>query len=97
MNRQAACSVDFLSDKRLACSVEPASHHAKGLPQQDDEDQSIHKRKKAAEHGNHRRARRWAEPSSPSSLFLDKGTFIQRTLVASSHEIAGNGSVFVGI
>ena len=54
MNRQAACPVDFFRDERFAGSVEPASHHAKGLPQKDDEDQSIKERKQAAEHGNHR-------------------------------------------
>lgn len=38
MNREASCSVDVLSDQRFASSTEPASHHAKGLPQEDDED-----------------------------------------------------------
>ncbi len=54
MNRQATCPVDLFRDKGFAGSVESASHDAKGLPQQDDEDQSIDKRKQAAEHGNHR-------------------------------------------
>ena len=97
MNREASCSVDVLSDQRFASSTEPASHHAKGLPQEDDEDQSIDQGKQAAEHGNHRRNRRWAEPSHSSSLFLDERMLIGRTLVASSHEIVGNGSVFLGI
>ena len=97
MNRQATCPVDLFRDKGFAGSVESASHDAKGLPQQDEEDQSIDERKQATEHGNHRLTRRWAEPSHASSLFFDIGTLILWTLVASSHEITGNGSVFVGI